>query len=90
MRIERGALFYGETRRRKDVELGAALRERTERLAGRMHALVSRGDHSGAGVLAGVRAVLAEGAMPAGHSVRAGTGSGLSTQGHTGGGMKHF
>jgi CRISPR-associated exonuclease Cas4 len=43
LRIERGALFYGETRRRRDVELGVELRERTERLAGRMHALFREG-----------------------------------------------
>ncbi len=42
--IEAGALFYGEPRRRQPVELDAALREQTERLAGRMHALYRAGE----------------------------------------------
>jgi CRISPR-associated exonuclease Cas4 len=37
--IENGALFYGASRRRKEVRLGAVLRERTEELARRMHEL---------------------------------------------------
>jgi CRISPR-associated exonuclease Cas4 len=38
-----GALFYGETRRRQDVEFTPELRERTEKLAARMHALFREG-----------------------------------------------
>jgi CRISPR-associated exonuclease Cas4 len=37
--IDRGALFYGITRRRKEVPLDARLRTRTEGLARRMHEL---------------------------------------------------
>jgi CRISPR-associated exonuclease Cas4 len=43
VRIGSGALFYGETRRRQDVEFSSELRERTERLAARMHALFREG-----------------------------------------------
>jgi CRISPR-associated exonuclease Cas4 len=39
--IDGGALFYGATRRRKEVPLDARLRTRTEGLAGRMHELYS-------------------------------------------------
>lgn len=38
-RIGSGALFYGETRRRQEVEFTVELRERTEELAARMHTL---------------------------------------------------
>lgn len=41
--IERGALFYGQPRRRTAVEFGKDLREVTERLAFRMHRLYSSG-----------------------------------------------
>lgn len=43
VRIEAGALFYGEPRRRQPVELDEALREQTERLAARMHTLFREG-----------------------------------------------
>lgn len=39
-RVERGAIFYGRPRRRLEVEFTAALRERTERLAARMHTMM--------------------------------------------------
>jgi CRISPR-associated exonuclease Cas4 len=39
--LEGGALFYGATRRRKDVPFDAQLRTRTEGLARRMHELYS-------------------------------------------------
>jgi len=39
--IPEGALFYGKTRRRKDVEFDRALREETERAARRVHELVA-------------------------------------------------
>lgn len=42
-RIDAGALFYGETRRREDVEITRELRERVESLAQRMHKLFSQG-----------------------------------------------
>lgn len=38
-RVERGAIFYGEPRRRMDVEFDASLRNRTEALAREMHRL---------------------------------------------------
>jgi len=38
--IPEGALFYGKTRRRKDVTFDRALREETERAAQRVHELV--------------------------------------------------
>jgi CRISPR-associated exonuclease Cas4 len=41
--IESGALFYGTNRRRTEVRFDAALRERTEALARRMHLLYSAG-----------------------------------------------
>jgi CRISPR-associated exonuclease Cas4 len=41
--IPAGALFYGQTKRRMDVELDASLRSVTERLAVRMHALFDSG-----------------------------------------------
>jgi CRISPR-associated exonuclease Cas4 len=41
--IESGALFYGTNRRRTAVRFYAALRERTEKLARRMHQLYSAG-----------------------------------------------
>lgn len=41
--IERGALFYGQTRRRQDVTFDASLRGRVESLAARLHALVTAG-----------------------------------------------
>ena len=41
--VPRAALFYGETRRRKDVELDAALRAETEETAERVHQLVAGG-----------------------------------------------
>jgi CRISPR-associated exonuclease Cas4 len=37
--IPTGALFYGQNRRRMDVQFGAALRQKTEALARRMHEL---------------------------------------------------
>ncbi len=43
LRIESGALFYGETRRRQDVAFDPELRGRTEELAVRMHALFREG-----------------------------------------------
>jgi len=41
--VPRGALFYGETRRRKDVELDGALRADTEETAARLHRLIASG-----------------------------------------------
>jgi len=38
-RIDNGALFYGKTRRRKDVAIDDELRAETEEMAGRLHAL---------------------------------------------------
>lgn len=40
-RIDNGALFYGKTRRRKDVNFDEALRSETEEMAKRLHALFS-------------------------------------------------
>jgi CRISPR-associated exonuclease Cas4 len=42
--IPAGALFYGKTRRRKEVILDAALRTRTAELAERMHAIRRAGE----------------------------------------------
>lgn len=42
-RVDAGALFYGETRRREDVEITRELRERTTSLAYRMHVLFEQG-----------------------------------------------
>ena len=42
-RIDAGALFYGETRRREDVEITRELRERVASLAQRMHELFAQG-----------------------------------------------
>lgn len=39
-RIPRGALFYGKTRRREDVEIDAALRRTTENACRRLHELI--------------------------------------------------
>jgi len=41
--IKRGALFYGQRRRRKEVELDQPLRQETERLTRRLHQLMSDG-----------------------------------------------
>lgn len=41
--VPRGALFYGTTRRRRDVAFDAALRAETEDLAARLHQLVAAG-----------------------------------------------
>lgn len=41
--VAAGALFYGKPRRRKDVEISAELRERTEALAARLHELTQAG-----------------------------------------------
>lgn len=43
VRLDAGALFYGETRRRQDVPFDAKLRAETEGLCRRMHELYSRG-----------------------------------------------
>ncbi|RLB31359.1 MAG: CRISPR-associated protein Cas4 [Deltaproteobacteria bacterium] len=43
LRISRGALFYGKTRRRQDVAFDSALREETEQSARRFHELVEQG-----------------------------------------------
>lgn len=43
IRIDAGALFYGETRRREDVEITRELRERVASLAQRMHELFAQG-----------------------------------------------
>lgn len=42
-RVDAGVLFYGETRRREQVEITCGLRERVEELARRMHELFNRG-----------------------------------------------
>ena len=42
-RIDAGVLFYGETRRREDVEITRELRERVASLAQRMHELFAQG-----------------------------------------------
>lgn len=42
-RIDAGALFYGETRRREDVEITRELRERVASLAQRMHERFAQG-----------------------------------------------
>lgn len=42
--IPRGALFYGTTRRRLDVEFDDVLRDLTARTAARLHALVDTGE----------------------------------------------
>ncbi|QCN95916.1 CRISPR-associated protein Cas4 [Azospirillum argentinense] len=41
LEVPSGALFYGETRRRQEVAFDAALRARTEALAGELHALLA-------------------------------------------------
>ncbi|MCX7016716.1 MAG: CRISPR-associated protein Cas4 [Candidatus Sumerlaeota bacterium] len=41
--VERGALFYGQPRRRQEVALDEALREVTEETARRLHALIASG-----------------------------------------------
>lgn len=41
--VPRGALFYGKSRRRYDVELDPGLRERTERAAEELHGLFDSG-----------------------------------------------
>jgi CRISPR-associated exonuclease Cas4 len=41
--IPRGALFYGKTRRRKDVNFDNALRQETESAANRLHKLIESG-----------------------------------------------
>ncbi len=41
--IPSGALFYGQSRRRLDVEFGEALREQTRFTAERLHALIASG-----------------------------------------------
>ncbi len=41
--IPRGALFYGETRRRQDVAFDTALRKQTEDAAERLHELIASG-----------------------------------------------
>ena len=41
--IMEGSLFYGEPRRRTAVQFDSALRDRTERLAARMHGLYEAG-----------------------------------------------
>lgn len=41
--VPKGALFYGQSRRREDVLFDAALRSQTEDLARRLHALVEAG-----------------------------------------------
>ncbi|GAB6905174.1 RecB family exonuclease N [Desulfosarcina cetonica] len=38
-RIDDGALFYGKTRRRQDISFSEALRQETEQMATRLHAL---------------------------------------------------
>lgn len=42
--IEKGALFYGRTRRRLDVMFDGELREATEIAAGKLHELISSGE----------------------------------------------
>ncbi|MEK7287067.1 MAG: CRISPR-associated protein Cas4 [Elusimicrobiota bacterium] len=39
--IQRGALFYGQTKRREDVAFDIGLRNETEQSAGRLHALMA-------------------------------------------------
>jgi CRISPR-associated exonuclease Cas4 len=41
--IAGGALFYGTTRRREDIEFGAGLRAETESAAARLHGLIAAG-----------------------------------------------
>lgn len=41
--VPAGAIFYGEPRRRTDVQFGQSLRMRTEVLAGRLHLLQAQG-----------------------------------------------
>lgn len=41
--IKRGALFYGQRKRRQEVDLDEALRQETERLTRRLHQLMSDG-----------------------------------------------
>lgn len=41
--ISAGALFYGQTRRRRDVRFDDALRQLTEQTAARLHALIAAG-----------------------------------------------
>ncbi len=41
--ISKGALFYGQTRRRKDVTLDEQLRSETREIAGRLHLLIRSG-----------------------------------------------
>lgn len=43
VRIPRGALFYGKTRRRQEILFDASLRETVARLAERLHGLVDAG-----------------------------------------------
>lgn len=43
LRVEAGALFYGETRHRCEVAFDADLRGQTERLSDRLHALIDTG-----------------------------------------------
>lgn len=43
LNISSGALFYGQPRRRTEVQFAAGLRAETERLAARMHALFEAG-----------------------------------------------
>ena len=43
MKVPAGALFYGRTRRRQDVEFDGSLRELTARTAGRLHAMLASG-----------------------------------------------
>ena len=43
VKVPVGALFYGKPRRRTDVEFDRALRETTEKLAGRLHELNRKG-----------------------------------------------
>jgi CRISPR-associated exonuclease Cas4 len=41
--IREGALFYGQTRRREDVEFDSALRKETEAASVRLHELIASG-----------------------------------------------
>ncbi|NVM24033.1 MAG: CRISPR-associated protein Cas4, partial [Desulfobacterales bacterium] len=43
IKIPSGALFYGKTRRRKDVDFDHALRQETESAAKRLHGLIESG-----------------------------------------------
>ena len=43
IQVPRGALFYGRPRRREEVELGGALRLKTQQTAERLHALIQAG-----------------------------------------------